>query len=231
MSERTFTDLELERSLAGDLDLGNRASDADRARLEQLRVEHAAFLGKLDVDAEVRAIGRRMAKLEHSEARPRKMWRWIVSAGALAAAAAAVLVLVRRPGEQAPDFQTKGDGVTLRIHVAAGSDSKQLASGDLVAPGSHIRFEIDAVSPGYVAVIGIDATGVTTVYYPYGGADAAAFDPRASRLIPGAIALDATPGDEHFFALYSSKPFKIPSITALPAGISQSEVVLKKNRP
>ena len=61
MVERKLTDLELERWLADDLsaDRHTEATDADRKRLEELRVEHQAFLAQTDVDAEVRAIGRR----------------------------------------------------------------------------------------------------------------------------------------------------------------------------
>ena len=61
-----------------------------------------------------------------------------------------------------------------------------------------------------------------------------AFDPKA-RLLPGAIALDATPGDERFYALYSPTPFAfdivLPAIEQnqpLPPGISKAEVVLEE---
>jgi len=73
------------------------------------------------------------------------------------------------------------------------------------------------------------------VYYPYGGSAATAFDPATGRLLPGAIALDATPGDEHFTAVFARKPFGLDAVIAairahltLPAGISAAEVVLHK---
>ncbi len=54
-------------------------------------------------------------------------------------------------------------------------------------------------------------------------------------MLPGAIQLDATPGDETFYALFSTKPFAIaatlPAVKgagALPAGIAMSRVVLHK---
>ena len=68
MAERKFTDLELERSLSDDLparraaELERDATQADRARLAELRAEHEGFLRATDVDAEVAAIQRRIAR-------------------------------------------------------------------------------------------------------------------------------------------------------------------------
>lgn len=229
MAERRFTDLELERSLAGDLPpdraraLEREATDADRARLDELRAEHQAYLGAIDVDAEVRRIEQRAARIKPE---PRvAWWRWMVGGGILVAAAAAALVFVR-PGKPAPDDrEIKGGDISLIIHTP----SRQLASGDTVAPGERIRFEINAGRPGHVAIVGVDASGAQTVYVPYGGTAAASFDPGA-RVLPGAIQLDAAPGDETFYALYSEQPFAItPGIaTAPPPQLRVAKVTLHK---
>jgi hypothetical protein len=239
MADRRFTDLELERQLAGDLpaarEFDKQASDADRARLAELRAEHEAFLRSVDVDNEVLRIQQRVAR-----AAPEKKawWRWFVPASALAAAAAVILVLLRRGGEQPPkpddEYQVKGDEISLVVHVATESGSRRLESGDDVAPGDKLRFEVNAAKPGYIAVAGIDGSGQLSIYHPGGGAGPIAFDPHA-RLLPGAIKLDATPGEEHFFALYSPTPFAFDTVMpalqenrSLPAGVSKAEVVLKK---
>src|SRR5689334_8659591 len=103
MADRRFTDLELERSLAGDLQL-REPTAADNTRLNELRAEHAAFLGSIDVAAEVKAIEKRVAKAA-PVAKPRfAWWKWAAPAGALAAAAAAVLVLVgKKPAPKEDD--------------------------------------------------------------------------------------------------------------------------------
>ena len=244
MAERQLTDLELERLIAGDYpgaraaELEAKATDADRARREELKAEHTAFLGTVDVDAEVRAIGKKMAKLE-PEARPAaSWWRWIFTGGALAAAAAALIIFVGRRdprGTTDDDIGIKGDSITLVVHAASDSGSRTLASGDTIAPGTRIRFEVGAPKTGYITVIGFDARGATTVYYPYGGAEAAAFDPRAGGLLPGAIAVDAAPGAEKYFAMFSEQPFSVESVAAgiqgkgaFPQGITHAEVVLEK---
>jgi len=245
MAERSLTDIELERMIAGDFsatrmaELEAKATAADRTRLDELRAEHAAFFGTVDVDAEVRAIGKKMQKLE-PEKQPRSMWwRWIFAGGALAAAAATLLVLVGRRDRPDDDIGIKGDGITLRVHAATDEAStRTLASGDAVAPGTRIRFEVGGTKRGYLTVIGFDARGATTVYYPYGGAQAAVFDPASGGLLPGAIALDATPGAEKFVAVFSEQPFSVEKVAAgvqgkgaFPREVAHAEVVLQKALP
>ena len=244
MVDRKLTDVELERHLAGELPEAQLAlaTASDRTRLGELRAEHEAYLRSVDVDNEVKRIAQRVARAD--EARPtRAAWlRWLVPASALAAAAAVLLVFLRRgdhgnalPGED--DMQVKGDEVTLVVHLATDGTSKRLANGDGVKPGDHLRFEINAGKPGYVALVGIDGSGQPTVYHPDGGGTPAAFDP-AKTLVPGAIELDATPGDERFFAVYARSPFVIDEVVAglagrgvLPPGVAKAEVVLHKAVP
>ncbi len=235
MADRAYTDLELERSLAGelDLDLERRATAADRARLDQLRTHHAAFLDGVDLDAEVTAI-RRRATPQVTASRRLGWPRWLVSGGALALAAAAVIVLVGRIRSPDDDVRTKGD-VSLIVHLARGSGTTRVTSGDVAAAGDRLRFEIAAPGPGYVAIVGIDATGTTSVYYPSSADRPAAIDPRVEPLLPGAIELDATPGDETFYALFAVQPFavsrelaRIRAGTALSDGVKRAEIVLHK---
>jgi hypothetical protein len=240
MADRRFTDLELERQLAGDLPadraFDQHATDADRARLAELRAEHEAYMRSVDIDNEVRRIQQRVARAAPEPASKRWL-RWLVPAGALAAAAAVVLVLVRRGGEQpqqGDEYQVKGDDVALVVYVATQDGSRRVTTGDSVTAGDKLRFEIDAAKPGYIALVGIDGSGALSVYYPESGAQPLAYDPH-TRLLPGAIALDATPGDEHFYVLYSAAPFMLDAVKpalqqnqALPPGISKAEVVLKK---
>jgi len=236
MAERNFTDVQLERHLAGELAIDN-ATDADRTRLGELRAEHEAFLRSVDVDNEVRRIQQRA---ERAIPEKRVWWRWMVPAGALAAAAAVVLVFMRRGGERPQtddDMQVKGDDITLLLHVATVDGSRRVQSGDTVQAGDRIRFEINAPKPGFVAVIGIDGSGAASVYYPEGGAEPAAFDPSA-RILPGAIELDTTPGDEKFYAVYGHSSFDIYQVMnalrggiAVPPGVTKAEVVLHKKLP
>ena len=127
------------------------------------------------------------------------------------------------------DLRTKGGDISLVIH----GEAQPLADGDTVTAGARIRFEAQGNKPGYIAVVGIDGAKATTVYYPYNADRATAIS--TQRLLPGAIELDATPGDETFYALFSAQPFAIDSVLpavkgagSLPAGIAMSRVVLHK---
>jgi hypothetical protein len=237
MAERAFTDLELERLLADDLpaarvaEIEAKSTAADRARLAELRAEQAAFLGSVDVAAEVRGIGKKLGAITVRTPPPRRVWwRWVLSGGALAAAVAALLLFIRRekPVDE-PDLQIKGNAISLVIHTP----TRQLATGDKVLAGERIRFELVAPTKGYVVIVGVDGSGKSTVYHPYGGSEAAPFDPAAA-ILPGAIQLDATPGDEMFYAYYSEEPFAVQSVlpaapdTRIPYRVNVAHVVLRK---
>jgi hypothetical protein len=217
MADRALTDLELERWLAGDLpDERTRAATADdRARLDELRAEHAGWLASVDVGDELRAIRRRAGALPGRRV-PRRIW--LVSGGALAAAALAIVVvrLPRSPEPEPDDVRVKGGSVGLVVHVATGAGSRAIADEGAVHAGDRIRFEVSAPRAGYVAVIGLAPSGTSTVYYPFGGVGPARLDAGGGPVLPGAIELDAAEGDEQILAVYGEQPF------ALDAGLVSS---------
>lgn len=213
--DRRLTDVELERHLAGDLSAARyaEATDADRARLVELQAEADAFLRSVDIGNEVRRIQQRMPD------KPKRSWlRWLAPGFALAAAAA-IAMFVLRPKHDEDDIGLKGNGVSLIIHRATSGVSERLDNGDTVSPGTRIRFEVDAPRKGYVALIGVDGSGKQTVYYKD-----IAYTPE-DRLLPDAIQLDATPGDEHFTLLFSTQPF---DVNAPPSSVVRDEVTLHK---
>jgi hypothetical protein len=225
VADRTLTDLELERWLAEDLpaERARAATAADRARLEELRGEHAAFLASVDVGAEIRAIGQRVARAARAGQEPRIATRrtWLVSGGALAAAALVIVLALRgRRPDPDDDLRPKGGSIGLVIHVATGSGSQPIAGADPVHPGDRIRFEVSVPGPGYLAVVGIDSSGTATVYYPFGGTAPAKIDAGAGAVLPGGVELDATLGDEQIYAVYAAQTFALDD--ALFAGLRGS---------
>lgn len=216
--DRKLTDIELERHIAGDLSAARyaEAADGDRARLVELQAEADAFLRSVDVNNEVRRIQQRMPE---RGAAPKKSWlRWFVPAMGLALAAAIAAIVVR-PKDDGDDIRLKGGDVSLVVHRATSGVSERLDDGDTVAPGTRIRFEVDAPRAGYVTIIGVDGAGKQTVYF-----ENVRYTPE-DRLIPGALELDATPGDERFTLLFSSTKF---DIKAPPASVVRDELTLHK---
>lgn len=213
--ERKLTDVELERHLAGDLSAARyaEATDADRARLVELQAEADAFLRSVDVNNEVRRIQQRLPDA------PKKSWlRWFVPAMGLALAAAVAAIVVR-PKDDGDDIRLKGGDVALVVHRATSGVSERLDDGDTVAPGTRIRFEVDAPREGYVALIGFDGAGKQTVYY-----ENVHYTPE-NRLLPGAFELDASPGDERFFLLFAPTKF---SVNHPPKSVVRDEFTLHK---
>jgi hypothetical protein len=206
----------LEGYLVGALDARARAeveavlaeSEADRARLEELRAESAAFLIQ-------HPPGPLVARFEDSQ---RRGWhgRMALLLTPLLAVAAAVTLVVLVPTED--PYRTKG-GVALALHRKHGEGSARVTPGETLSPGDSVRFEVRTEgTSGYVAVVGRDAAGVVTVYYPYDGSAAVPHDAREP-LLPDAIELGEGDGEEVVYALFSAKPFSLDwAVAALKEG-------------
>ncbi len=237
MSGRRIPDALLERYLAQALEGEPRArveallaeSAPDRARLEELRADSAAFLIE-------HGPGPLVARYE-AERKPPAWWRrWPVLLAPALAAAVALGVLW--PGED--PYTVKGS-VVLALHRKVGETSTRVGPDEPLAPGDAVRFEVRADKDGFVAVLGRDSRGAVTVYHPYGGTQAAPYAAGAP-LLPTAIELDDAPGAEDLYALHAPSPFALevavraleagrPLEKALPSGVSVGRARLTKRTP
>ncbi len=228
MSARQLRDAVLERYLADALPAAERerveqvlaTSPADTQRLEQLRADSAAFLTQ-------HPPGRFAAQVS-AKRKSRTWWGlWLIPALATAASLA-----LYAGGTLESPWTAKG-GVALAVHVRKGDGSVKHSPGEPLAPGATLRFEVTAPKPGYVAVLSRDAAGKVTVYHPYGGAQAAPYDPKR-RVLESTVELDNQPGREHLYALYSAEPFPLDwAVSALNSGepikregVEQADVVI-----
>lgn len=209
MSSRQIKDALLEKYLANAIEENLRAqveatlatSAADAQRLAELRADSEAFL-----------IAHPPSKILAQVSAKKSGWNaWVPKAFAfsLASALAVGLLVVVRPHENTSeaDFGIKG-GLSWVLYGKLDHETVRLVSGATVRPKTALRFEVFAPKNGYVAVLGKDAWGVVSVYYPFDGKEAAKYDKNAP-LLPGAIELDVTLGTEQFFAVYCEKPFEI----------------------
>lgn len=214
---RPLPDALLERYLAGDLtgeararvEQALEASASERARLEALRADSAAFLIS-------HPPGPLAARLE-SEAKPR--WRlWLPLVGL--AAAAGLVVLLRPPPE--PEGTVKGGLVLSAFRQREGAEAEALGPGAKVKPGDKLRFSVAAPGDGFLAVLSLDGAGQVSVYHPFSGTSAAAYR-AASPLLPEAIALDEVKGRERVWAVFGKEAFALePLLSQLREGRAPS---------
>ncbi len=235
MNGRQIKDALLERYLAQDLGDADKSriekalqdSPADRARLDELRADSQAFLT-------MHPPGPLVARFESSRQR-RRLWLLPAFAAPLVAAAAMMLLRVAPPAQD--DFAAKG-GVSLVVYLKQGERSLRLESGAAVAPGASLRFEVRAGGPGFAAVLSRDPVGEVSAYYPFGSEWAELYDP-ASPLLPGAVELDASKGQERLVAIVAGGRFRLAPVLealktggslqqALPSGAQVVELVLTK---
>ena len=213
---RRIPDSLLEHYLADALDARTRAqleetmasSPLDQARLQELRADSAAFLTQHPSGPLVERF---------RQQRQRRQWwrRWPVLLMptftvlflSLVVFAGPLRELSERWGLIEPPYQTKGPAI-LVVHRKTDQGSEVVRSSVPLAPGDSIRFEVKAAGSGFVAVLGLDARGVVTVYHPYDGAAAAPYDV-AQPFLPGAFVLDETLGREDLYVLTSPRPFEL----------------------
>ena len=211
--QRPIPDALLERHAAGDLtgealervERALATSPAEKARLEALRADSAAFLIQ-------QPPGPVAARLE----KPRRpSWMFWVP---LVAVAAGVLVFVAAPPVAEPDSSVKGAVSLSAFRQRADGTVETLTTGQIVHPGDAIRFQVTAPGPGFLAVLSRDGARKSTTYHPFNGVKAAPFDPKQP-LLEGAIALDEVKGRETVWAVFGPQAFELaPLVKQLGEG-------------
>ena len=106
-----------------------------------------------------------------------------------------------------PEFTVKGS-VVLGLYRKEGNSGVLVTSGSKLSPRDVLRFEVKAAASGFAAVLSRDGLGTASVYHPFEGKEAAAYD-ATQTVLPDAIELDDTLGHEDVYALYSSQPFEL----------------------
>ncbi len=140
--------------------------------------------------------------------RSRIVWPWLAIPAF--AAAIGVLFVIARPRpvtRPASDLAIKGDAAW---QVFANRDGQTFAIHDGVQlePGDRIRFAVTPDGARYLLVASIDGGGAVSIYFPYGGSQSEALEAGERVELPGSIVLDAAPGPERMFALFSDQPIE-----------------------
>jgi len=235
------SDLLLDRHLSGELD-DARAAALDRhlahegpcrARYDYLAADRGAFLARAP---RLTVVPHGRAAPPAAPARGRSLRRYAPIAATLALAASFAVFVPRDAVD--PGTRTKGGG--LVAYRARGEAVGVVGEGGLVAPGDRLRFAFPASRGRYAGVVGRDGTDAVALYFPAGSATLVRVGDEDGPL-PGAIALDESPGREQLFG-FSCAADLAPALlvaavrTALPGalpevdGCTVSRLSLEKRR-
>ncbi len=127
-------------------------------------------------------------------------------------AVAVVVWLPRRPAPRA-ELGIKG-APTLRVYVRRGAQVSPVSAGDHLSAGDQLRFQIEPGGFPFVVVVSIDAADHASIYLPFEGTESAAVDGQRTFTSPDSVILDAAPGPERVFALFSRKPLPVDRATS-----------------
>ncbi len=183
------------------------------AQLAALREAAEAFLRARPPALFLRQLERRE---EVARSRPAGLRR-LVGALAVAVPVALAAVLVPRllhPGDEA-GVTFKGGGA-FRVAVSRGGvDAPELAAADgVVRAGDALRFAYEAPADGYLLVLELDGRGEAAVLHPFGAAEGAPVAAGSRDFLPGSVVLDAAPGPEFLFAVFSPRPVEAGPLLA-----------------
>lgn len=131
---------------------------------------------------------------------PTAWWKKWLPIVALAGAAAAVAVLVARPDAGADTTRIKGSAI-LKVFRFEDGHAKEVASGSKFSAGDRLRFVVDLPAAGAIAVLGVDSKRSLYVAWPPDGESPVRPAGQGIEL-PGAVALDDTPGSETLFLVH-----------------------------
>jgi hypothetical protein len=201
-SEECLSDLAIDRHLAGETSNVAHAESCAfcSARIEALRVEKRVFPEQIGIVFAAKALDRRV--------RSHTIKRALVGVTSLAAAVLLAVIVLPPPEE---GVRTKG-GLSLEVIARQGDGSvTHLLPGANVSPGDAIRFRVRSEKSGYLAISGLDAAQVVSVYHDPMRIEGDAHD----RLIEGSIILDRTLGPEQIAAIVCKEPMTHEQILAL----------------
>lgn len=163
--------------------------------------------------------------LEQRLQHPRPRWPLLLIP---AAAALLVMVVVPRPTRTTVEDDgaliAKGQ-LSLAGFVARGDEVFPLSPGAVLKPGDRVRFVVDGVNaskPVYALVASVDGVGAVSVYFPFGADRSGVVEGGPRVELPGSVVLDAAPGPERVFAVFSETPFSAESVRAALAALGHA---------
>jgi len=230
-------------------------------RLEQLARSSQELLARHPPEEVVPRIRASLVQRERTERARQVRRRTLAIAGPLVALATTLVVVLpaslhrseegaRSNGAELPEFTRNKGGVrpTLHVHRRRGANLEPVPDGAAVAPGDQLQLSYLAPEASHGMAFSIDGNGQVTLQHPAGGSSSSELE-RGKHMLPFSYELDDAPGFERFFLVYSASPFQAEPILesarqlaaqperartgslALPPGVSQISITLRKTKP
>ena len=135
-----------------------------------------------------------------------------------------------RPISPEPAVGVKG-GTTLLVAANRGERVFPVRSGERLRRGDRIRFVVEHQQYPFVLIASVDGAGGTTIYYPYGGPQSLRLEKGDRVELPGSIVVDASPGPERIFALFSQRALQSSSVLSALARLKEGGADAIRNVP
>jgi hypothetical protein len=158
---------------------------------------------------------------------------------ALAAAAACALLVFQRLDlrDAAPAGERRKGSGRLGFFVQRAGEVSRGGPGELLRPGDAVQFTFFAPSPGYLLVLGREASGAVGVYYPVG--EVAAPVVAGEQVLALSSLLDDSLGEETIEAVFCAEQRDVATLRAarqspggaVPDGCSIDELRILKEKP
>ena len=173
-----------------------------KLRLDGITRAADAYLASYPADNFAHQVAVRARRAEQRPTVPRR--RLFAGLGVLAMAAGAVALWVRLAPRTLDEIRYKGGGVTWAVFAKRGDRTWAVSDGESLRPGDRLAFTTYSPQDRFLLMFGIDDADTIVQYGPQGSTPLRL--PRGQGSVPFAIELDARPGEERLFALFSQAP-------------------------
>lgn len=232
---RCASDLTIDRLLVDELDHDELHDLEDHTArcpackelIARRRQQAQAFCSRPHLQQEAAAVLARWQQERQTDPQPLRkrprlpLWFPLLGGLAMAGAAAALLLLLLPPkpppppdelGQHSDRLRIKG-GFSLTAFVKRGPSVTKARSGETFFGGDVVRFAYTSQISGYLALVGVDAGQVVTLYHPARGETAVAIAAGVGQALPGASELDETLGQETVIGVLCPRPFTTITVT------------------
>lgn len=186
------------------------------------RTAHAALVAQFRASVLPRTV--EVVAARRRDRSRRGFWAWL----AVPVAAAVLLLITGRHragpplGEGADSSLGVKGGALFEVfarRAGAGLDTDgptvvRVRDGMRLAPGDALRFVLFPSGLPYVLIASVDGAGQVSIYYPFHGEESALASGQGAISVPGSIVLDAAPGPERLFVIYSARALRASAVRA-----------------